>query len=219
MIKTKDVLIFVFALFMIFIIGFGFYLLNDIQKNYKEIPNEVIENKNNSKFEIQQNPKLMEFLENPIDLKEFKKQNNRNVTTTVTNGKEYYYYPIINDSIFYSYNFIADNDRSKGVNEVIVFKFGKNKHTYDDETEILIELRIINNDTNLGRTNLIGFSKSELRAKFGSNFTTLDEQIIYSVNNKVLIFVMNNEKVESFYYSKLANEKIDRDVINKILKK
>ena len=50
---------------------------------------------------------LTSFLEIPIDLQEFKKQKNRNVTTTVTNGMNYHYHPKNKDSIFYSYNFIT----------------------------------------------------------------------------------------------------------------
>lgn len=217
MIKTKDILIFVFAFFVLFSIGFGFYLLNDIQNNYDENPYGISEIKSDSILDIQINPKLMKFLSNPIDLVEFKKKNNGYVTTTVTNGKEYYYHPKINDSILYSYNYITDNDRSKGVNEVIVFKFGENKHKFDDETEILIELRIVNNDNNLGHTSLIGFSQSELEHEFGSSYTIVDEHIIYSYQNKILILVMNNSFVQSFYYSKLNNEKIERDLIDRIL--
>ncbi|MFT4611117.1 MAG: hypothetical protein ACJA1H_002575 [Glaciecola sp.] len=55
MIKTKDILIFVFAFLVILTVGFGFYLLNDIQKNYKKSPYEVIEDTNDSKVEIQKN--------------------------------------------------------------------------------------------------------------------------------------------------------------------
>ena len=54
-----------------------------------------------------ENLKLTSFLENPIDLQEFKTKKNRNVTTSVNNGLEYQYHPKINDSIFYGYNFIT----------------------------------------------------------------------------------------------------------------
>ncbi len=90
--------------------------------------------------------KLTSFLENPIDLQEFKTKKNRDVTISVNDGLEYQYHLNINDSIFYGYNFITDNIGTKGVNEIVVFKYGENKHKYEDETEILIELRIFNKD-------------------------------------------------------------------------
>ena len=40
-----------------------------------------------------ENIKLTSFLENPIDLQEFKKKKSSNVTTSVTNGMEYYFHP------------------------------------------------------------------------------------------------------------------------------
>src|SRR5690606_7314744 len=85
---------------------------------------------------------LTSFLENPIDLQEFKNKTKRDVTTTVTNGLEYYFHPKINDSIFYSYNIINTVNRQLEINEIVIFKYGKNQDNYEDKTEILIELKI-----------------------------------------------------------------------------
>lgn len=163
-----------------------------------------------------ENLKLTSFLENPIDLQEFKKRKNKYVTTSVNNGLDYQYHPKINDSIFYGYNFITDNIGQKGVNEIIVFKYGENKHRYEDETEILIELRIFNKDSNLGKSNLIGISKTELESEFGTDYLTLDNRIIYSEKNKILILELENLKIKSFNYIKLSTKKIDSDLIRKI---
>jgi hypothetical protein len=166
--------------------------------------------------ENSENLKLTSFLENPIDLQDFKTKKNKNVTTSVNNGLEYQYHPKINDSIFYGYNFITDNIGQKGANEIVVFKYGENKHRYEDETEILIELRIFNKDSDLGKANLIGLSTTELESEFGTDYLTLDNRLIYSEKNKILILELENSKIKSFNYIKLSTEKIDSDLIRKI---
>jgi len=163
-----------------------------------------------------ENLKLNSFLENPIDLQEFKAKKNRNVTTSVNNGLEHQYHPKFKDSIFYGYNFITDNIGTKGVNEIVVFKYGENKHKYEDETEILIELRIFNKDSDLGKANLIGISKTELESEFGIDYLTLDNRIVYSNKNKVLILELEKSKIKSYNYIKLSTKKIDIDLIRKI---
>ena len=163
------------------------------------------------------NLKLTSFLKNPIDLQEFKTKKNRDVTTSVNNGLEYQYHPKINDSIFYGYNFITDNVGPKGVNEIVVFKYGENKHKYEDETEILIELRIFNKDSDLGKANLIGLSKTKLESEFGNEYLTLDNGIAYSIKNKVLIIEFDNSKVKSYRYIKLNTENVEQDLIRQIV--
>ncbi|WP_225037347.1 hypothetical protein [Winogradskyella sp. SM1960] len=170
---------------------------------------------------VEKNPKnlkLTSFLENPIDLQEFKNKTKRDVTTSVTNGMEYHFHPKINDSIYYSYNFISTINRPIEINEIIVFKYGKNQQRYEDKTEILIELKINNKDSDLGKANLIGLSKTELESEFGTNYLTLDNGIAYSNENKVLIIELEDSKVKSFRYIKLSTEKIDKDLIEQIIK-
>tara|TARA_R110000787_G_scaffold28923_5_gene78815 strand:- start:63925 stop:64332 length:408 start_codon:yes stop_codon:yes gene_type:complete len=102
--------------------------------------------------------KLIEFLEKPIDLQKFKKKKDRDVITSLNNGLEYQYHSKIKDSVFYGYNFLTEDLGTKGINEIVVFKYVE--HKYEDETEILIELRIFNKDSDLGKANLIGFFKN-----------------------------------------------------------
>jgi len=167
-----------------------------------------------------ENSILTSFLKNPIDLQKFKKSKNINYTTTsVCNGMDYHFHPKIKDSIFYTYNYPTKNFKdSKRIDQVVVFKHGKNKHTYDDETEVLIELRIFNIDSDLGKANLVGFTKTELELEFGNDYLTLDNRIVYSHKNKVLILELENSKVKSYRYIKLSSEKIDTDLIGQILK-
>nr|WP_299383085.1 hypothetical protein [Allomuricauda sp.] len=162
-------------------------------------------------------PKLTSFLEDPIDLQKFKSKKNGRVTTSVTNGLNYYMKPKFKDSIFYAYNFITENIGPNGVNKIIVFKYGPNKHNYKDETEILIEMRIFNKDPDLDKANLIGISKKELELKFGTDYRILDNRIIYSNNNKVLILLLKESRVKSYRYSKLNTEKIDLKLMGQIL--
>ena len=182
-----------------------------------EIKTDSTELKTEKAEKKAENIKLNSFLENPINLQEFKKTKNRNVTTSVNNGLNYQYHPKINDSIFYSYNFITENIGRKGINKIIVFKYGENKHRYEDETEILIELRIYNKDSDLGKANLIGLSKTELETEFGTDYLTLENRIVYSNKNKVLIIELENSKVKSFNYIKLSTENIESDLIRKIV--
>jgi hypothetical protein len=165
-----------------------------------------------------ENIKLTSFLDNPIDLQEFKKKKKSDFTTSVTNGTRYYFNPKIKDSIFYVYNFPTKNfTDSRKIDQIVVFKYGENKHKYEDETEILIEMRVFNNDADLGKANLIGLSKTDLEAEFGTEYLTLNNRMVYSNKNKVLILQLENSKVESFNYIKLSTDKINKDLIEQIM--
>ena len=166
------------------------------------------------------NKNLNSFLENPIDLQNFKKLKNSNLTTTgVDNGMNYHFHPKFKDSIYYSYNYPTKNFKdARKIDRILVFKYGKGKHKYDDESEILIELRIFNKDSDLGKANLVGLSKTELESKFGVDYLTLDNKMIYSYKDKVLILILDNSKVKSFRYIKLSTEKIDKNLIEHITK-
>ena len=166
------------------------------------------------------NQNLISFLENPINLKKFKESKSRNHTTTVVINEKYYYLePKIKDSIFYTYNYPTENfTDSKRIDQVIVLKHGKNKNKYEDETEILIELRIFNKNLDLGKANLVGLTKTELESEFGENYLNFENGITYSNKNKVLILELENSKVKSYRYIKLNTEKIDNDLIGQIIK-
>ncbi|WP_179320921.1 hypothetical protein [Winogradskyella helgolandensis] len=164
-----------------------------------------------------ENSKLIAFLENPIDLQDFKKKKGMRFTTSVTNGTEYYSNPKIKDSIFYVYYYPSENlADSRKIDNIVVFKYGENKHRYIDQTENLIELRVFNKDSDLGKANLIGLSKMEMESEFGNDYLTLDNRLIYSEKNKILILELENSKIKSFNYIKLSTEKIDSDLIRKI---
>jgi hypothetical protein len=82
------------------------------------------------------------------------------------------------------------------VNKIIVFKYGENKHKFEDETETLIEMRIFNKDADLGKANLVGLSKTELESELGTDYLTFDDRIVYSNKNRVLIIEFNDSKVK-----------------------
>lgn len=165
------------------------------------------------------NTNLIEFLENPIDLQDFKKKKGIQFTTSVTNGTEYYFNPKIKDSLFYVYYYPAEKfEDSRKIDQIIVFKHGENKHRYEDQTETLIEFRVFNKDSDLGKANLIGLSKTELESEFGNDYLIFDNGIAYSHKNKVLILEMDSSKAKSFRYIKLNTEKIDNDLIGQIIK-
>ncbi len=165
-----------------------------------------------------ENIKLSSFLEKPIDLQEFKEKKSRNVTTSVTNGMEYHFHPKVSDSIFYNYYYHDENLNSNRIDQITVFKYGQNKHRYDDQTETLIGFKIFNKDSDLGKANLVGLSKTELESKFGTDYLTFDNGIVYSYKNRVLIIELNDLKVKSYSYIKLNTEKVDKDLISQIIK-
>ena len=165
-----------------------------------------------------ENIKLSSFLEKPIDLQEFKEKKKRNVTTSVTNGMEYHFHPKVSDSIFYNYYYHDENLNSNRIDQITVFKYGQNKHRYDDQTETLIGFKIFNKDSDLGKANLVGLSKTELESKFGTDYLTFDNGIVYSYKNRVLIIEFNDLKVNSYSYIKLNTEKVDKDLIGQIIK-
>jgi hypothetical protein len=168
---------------------------------------------------VEKNPKnlkLTSFLENPIDLQEFKNIKKKAFTTGVTKGMTYHLHPQIKDSIFYQYNYL-NQWRPRLTAEIVVFKNGENKHTYDDKTEILIELKVFGKDSDLGKANLIGLSKAELETEFGSDYLPFVNGIIYYNKNKVLIFELDNLEVKSYRYIKLNTESVDQDLIRQIL--
>lgn len=177
---------------------------------------EIKDGKENGKL----GDKLEKFLENPINLEVFKKLKSRDyITTSVSNGADYYFLPKFEDSIFYTYYYPVKNfNDSKQIDQIVVFKYGKNKHTYEGETEILIELRIFNKDLDLGKANLVGLTKTELESEFGVNYLNFENGIAYSNKNRVLILELESSKVKSYRYIKLSAEKIDNDLLGQIIK-
>ena len=190
-----------------------------IQDKYEP---EQIENKTeiaeNQQTKSIINNNIIEFLENPIDLLDYKEKKKMRFTTSVTNGTEFYYNQKIKDSIFYVYYYPAKKiDDARKIDQIIVFKHGENKHRYEDQTETLIELRVFNKDPDLGKANLVGLSKTKLESEFGNDYLTFDNGIGYSNKNKVLILEFDKSKVKSYRYIKLNTEKIDNDLIGQIM--
>ncbi|WP_298343007.1 hypothetical protein [uncultured Algibacter sp.] len=165
------------------------------------------------------NSKLISFLENPIDLQDYKAIKGKSLSS-VTNGLNYHYHPNIRDSIFYNYSAFPTDSTWSEMEPVwiTVFKFGDKRHSWDDKTEILIELSVKGKDKDLKKANIIGLSKAELESEFGTDYLTLDNRIVYSNKNKVLILELENSEVKSFNYIKLSTEKIDADLIRQIIK-
>jgi hypothetical protein len=216
--KNLNISLIIASIATILLIGFLILGIIAVQDKYEPEPNDykidVIKN-NQTESKIKNN--LIEFLENPINLLDFKKKKEMLFTTSVTNGNEYYFNPKINDSIFYAYNYPDFKKESNKINQFVVFKHGKNKHSYEDQAETLIEFRIFNPDSDLGKANLYGLTKTELESKFGTIYLNFENGIAYSYKNKVLTIELNNSKVKSFRYIKLNTENIDQDLIRQIV--
>ena len=158
---------------------------------------------------------LASFLKQPFYLRAYKAKMDM-FTTTFTRNPEYAFNPKLNDSIYYSYNFPTKKTGPKKVNEIIVFKYGANKHRYVDESEILIEMRIFNPDPDLEKWNLIGLSQKELESKFGTKYLHFKGGIVFYHENRVLILELKKSLVTSYRYIKLNKKRIDLDFIEQI---
>jgi hypothetical protein len=165
------------------------------------------------------NLRLNAFLYSPISLPAYKESKDNNyVTTSVSNGMSYHLHPKHLDSIFYVYNITQRNRTAVKRDNVLVFKYRKGKHIYDDDNEVLIGLDVYNDDSDLGRANLVGLTKSKMLEQFGPGFQLINENIIYySHQNKILILYFENTKVKSFRYLKLSTEKITESLISEII--
>jgi hypothetical protein len=217
--KVLKILLILASIGAIFLIGFLILGIIAVQDKYEP---EQIENVTvvveNQQTESKTKNNLIEFLENPIDLLAFKQKKGMQFTTSVTSGTEYHFNPKIKDSTFYVYYYPAENfDDPRKIDQIVVFKYGENKHKYEDETETLIELRVFNKDSDLEKANLIGIAKAELESKFGTDYLTFDNGIAYWNKNKILMIELNNSKVKSFRYIKLNTENVDKDLIQQIV--
>ncbi len=172
-----------------------------------------------SKLEIKSDSVIVEFLENPINLQEFKTTKGQSLSS-VTNGLEYHFRPKIKDSIYYHYTTFPNDSLWTEISpiDIVVFKYGKNKHSWNDKTEILIEFTVSGNDNDLKKANLVGLTKNELESQFGTEYKVFDNRIVYSNKNKALIIELKNSRVEWFKYIKLSTENIDSTLIEKAIK-
>ncbi|WP_282069986.1 hypothetical protein [Olleya namhaensis] len=69
--KTKDILIFIFALIVVSAIGYGIFLYFYVQKRYAQSPVNKTELVSKSQSRSGLNSNLVAFLDNPIDLLDF----------------------------------------------------------------------------------------------------------------------------------------------------
>ncbi|SDY14492.1 hypothetical protein SAMN05444411_1383 [Lutibacter oricola] len=158
---------------------------------------------------------LNKFLENPIDLIEYKK-NKKNWISTVTGNQPFYEKFKLRDSIFYEYTYPNEKLDLNRLDKIVVIKFRENKHTYNDETEKLIELNIFNKDSILRKANLVGLTNSQREIKFGKENLKIENEYIYFNENKLLILTIKNDKVDSYKYLRLNTDKIDKELIKQI---
>lgn len=216
--KITKITLILISIGIILLIGFLILGTLVIQDRYKEPIEQRTEITENHQTETKTNKNLVEFLENPIDLIAFKKKKRNGVTTSVTNGTEYYFNPNGKNATFYVYYYPKDEIIPKEIDQIVVLKYGQNKHSYEDETEAMIELRVFSKDSDLGKANLVGLTITELETEFGTDYLTLDNKIIYSNKNKVLIIELFDSKIKSFSYIRLNTEKIDSSLIEQITK-
>ena len=200
-------------LIIIFLISSLIFSCNQTEKKDIEKTESQINSPNFNK-EIN-NSELNLFLENPIDLIDYK-NHQKNWTSTVSSGQPYYEKFEFKDSIFYSYNYVIEKLDLKRLDEIIVFKFGENKHRYNDKTEKLIELNIFNQDSILKKADLVGLTNSLIESKFGKENFKIDNEFIYFNENKLLILTIKDDKVDSYKYLRLNTDKIDKELIKKI---
>lgn len=146
---------------------------------------------------------LIELLENPIDLKVYKKKK-RGANGTTRSMKVYDFKP---DTLgnYYTYFWFHELRRrfrteSESVDAVFIDTYisGEEIGTYHNVEEVLIGIKSRISDEDLGMLNFVGKTVSELRAKY--EFKRSEDFLFTEIKGVILILHIADEKVDWFRY-------------------
>lgn len=180
-------------------------------------PQEVEHSSESDGLEIVPNANLVDFLNTPLDRLEYKSFHRNRTTSTVVNKKPHYYNPKLADSIYYKYIFISEGLENRKVNTMTVFKFGTDKHLYDDTNEVLIALDISHEDNSLRPTKLIGLTTHEILDMFGNPLLEWEKWLVYSHEHKVILFKIDDSQVSNYKFVRVNSTQIDTSTIEAII--
>jgi len=155
------------------------------------------------------------FLENPIDLINYKKGKTDWTSSGGTSGFLYYFNPQKENGMYYNYYYPNDNSSPINFDNLVVYKIDKNKY-YNDNSDRLIEMNIFSKDSILKKADLVGLKTSQIETKYGKENFRIDNDFIFFIENKLLILTIKNDEIDSYKYLRLNTDKIDKELIKKI---
>ncbi len=137
---------------------------------------------------------LIALLADPLNLKEFEKQNPMHSNSGGATKQTYYLKP--NDKGFYYRYFLFNNMVNHGP-MIVTFQKDPKMQGYMDSSEVFIELNCDKPFKSLGKTDLVDQNLNELLKKFGENYLKSEKYRIYQ-NNNTLLVLYGSEKIEWF---------------------
>ena len=208
-----------FLVFLIFIISCK--SSNNKIHFHSDLDSSVVIEANDLMTENHIDSELIDFLNNPIDLIDFK-----SIKTTSNSGsrnrKKYHLKPdSINDFIYYLYSaFWADSTSEELLSptKILVLKYGSGKNEWDDKNEMLIELRVFGSDIDLKSANIVGLPVDTILSRFGKGYQKWDSRLIYCVENNLLILNTLQDTIIDYRYLRLNTNKVDSLLIQEVLK-
>ncbi|MBK7819107.1 MAG: hypothetical protein IPJ60_17430 [Sphingobacteriaceae bacterium] len=137
---------------------------------------------------------LIKLLVDPLNLRDFEKQNPMHSNSGGANKQSYYSKP--NSKGFYYRYFLFNNMVGYGP-IIVTFQKDPTMKGYMDSSETFIELSCDKPFKTLGKIDFVGATLSEMIKKFGDNYLKSGDNWIYQYNNTILI-LHGKEKVTWF---------------------
>lgn len=175
-------------------------------------PATVIKKQSNAGSPGQKN--LLQFLENPLDLIQFKKAKgiSNNGAAQRPSGARTYHKPPERGFYYEYFNFpIFGKDKrgdtppreALGDLVVVVYKFGQTVGDFYDTREVLIEISVKARDCDLMQTNLVGQDLKVITDRFGTDYIKKEDLTIFHANRQVLVLSAPDGMIQWFRYARL----------------
>lgn len=157
---------------------------------------------------------LLQFLENPLDLVQFKRVKgiSNNGAAKRPGGPRTYHQPPGRGFYYQYFNFpIFGKDQrgdappreALGDLVIVVYKFGQTVGDFYDTRELLIEISVKARDYDLMKTNLVGLDLKAITDRFGTDYIKIEDLIVFHANKKVLVLSAPGGVVQWFRYVRL----------------
>ncbi|GAB5416945.1 MAG: hypothetical protein Crog4KO_18120 [Crocinitomicaceae bacterium] len=117
-------------------------------------------------------------------------------------------------------NRVSNGPSNSGGREITVFKpDDADKNMYDDPNEVLIEFTQWINDTDLPELAYVGWTKKEIQEEFGQPDFEKNNAILYTFQNRILLFKIFNGSVKWLKYVHAREPFQDTPTFQMIFKK
>jgi hypothetical protein len=172
-----------------------------------------------SMLAFQQRPSTRALLENPFDLKQFKKIK-RSSNSGISTPEKYHFKPGAKGRYFYFFLFQApgafvysakgdkkDRVRSGSGFQIVTFKpDGKYQDAFLDPTETLIEVVTAYNDPDLSELAFVGLDTLVIKEKLGMAFIRKNGCFIYANENNALVLNVSSGVVKCLKYTRMKTK-------------